>query len=53
MEVVSQRDTLVYGDLPFTTPPEVPMSSVKTSLYPLLLTVVAVMSATGGAWRIG
>lgn len=28
------------------------MSSVKARMYPFLITVVSVVAATGGAWRI-
>ena len=29
------------------------MSSLKPRLYPLLITAIGVLAATGGAWRIG
>lgn len=29
------------------------MSSLKPRLYPILITAIGVLAATGGAWRLG
>jgi hypothetical protein len=42
-----------YGCVPFTIPEVVKMSSLKPRLYPILITAIGILAATGGAWRIG
>jgi hypothetical protein len=46
------RGVLGYGGVPFTTP-EVPMSNLKSRMYPFLIAAVGVFASVGGAFRLG